>query len=179
VEIFYAFLRERLLWWAVLAFSLSAGIVGAYGRERHEGRAPDADWWKNRFYIMPFLAITASYLTDQFALSNQQMAMAASLLSLLGYEALRMILERARKKADIAADTANEVLGGGKATPRPYHSVVDTDAEGRAVAHVEPTDQEHPRQGSMRSALRETYRTPKDLPDEQQNLLDRLGDIEV
>lgn len=175
---FLNYVRDKILWWVLLVFSLSAGIVGAYGRERHEGRAPDAQWWKNRLYIMPFLAITSSFLTDQFKLSNQQTAMAASLLSLLGYEAVRMISERAKKRGAQAGAAFDAVMGSDTAAaPRPYHSIVDVDDKGRAVAHVEPTDDARPRRGAIGAALREAIPRPNDADEDQQALINRLNDV--
>lgn len=169
---FLDYLRDKTPFWLLMAFSLAAGMVGAYGRERHEGRAPGISWWQNRAMILPFLAIVSVWVQEQFSLTMSQLAMAAALLSLLGYEAVRIISENAKKRGEQAAKALG-VGGSGPPTPKPYHSVVDTDDKGRAVAHVEPTDKANPTRGSVASALKEAFPVPDHDPD--RDLLDRLN----
>jgi hypothetical protein len=156
--IFVEFLKDKILY-VVLALGLSSGLIGAYGRERHEQRNPNANWWISRLCIIPFLAIVASAAVEQFHLTNQQAAFLAAVLSLMGYEAVRIIIERAKLRGGAAtAAIAAEVPEGS----RPYHSVIDTDHAGRATAHVEPTDPLHPRRSGIGKALRESLPLPED-----------------
>lgn len=166
---FLDYLRDKTPFWLLMAFSLAAGMVGAYGRERHEGRAPGISWWQNRAMILPFLAIVSVWVQEQFSLTSSQLAMAAALLSLLGYEAVRMISEHAKKRGEQAA----KALGvGGPPEAKPYHTIVDTDDKGRAAVHVEPTNDEHPRRGAVGSALHDAF--PVVEGDGDDDLLNKL-----
>lgn len=78
----------------MILIGLLAGLSGAYGRERHEGRQPDRNWWLNRILLMPFLAICASAGTAAMKLSGEMTAFVASILSLLAYEAVNKIVAR-------------------------------------------------------------------------------------
>lgn len=150
------FLKDKILY-VVVSLGLSAGLIGAFGRERHEGRKPDGNWWLSRLCIIPFLAITATTAVDQFRLSNQQAAFLAAVLSLMGYEAVRIILERMKLKGEAAISAGGEVVGGPAEAARPYHSVIDTDAAGRATAHVEQTDPVAPEVGAIRRGLQTVF----------------------
>jgi hypothetical protein len=57
--------RAKILW-IVIAIGLSAGLIGAYGRERNNGLSPDGAWWLTRFCILPFFAIVGVWAADQF-----------------------------------------------------------------------------------------------------------------
>jgi hypothetical protein len=173
------FLKDRILY-AVIALGLSAGLIGAYGRERHEGREPNLDWWISRLCIIPFLGIVSSFAVDQFGLSNQQATFLSSVLSIMGYEAVRLILEHSREKGEAASRAIGGIVGGGKAKVRPYHSIVDVDDAGRPTAHVEPTDEKHPRRAAVGSALRQTFKPPaKDevSAELEKFVIDDMGDI--
>lgn len=165
-------LLDILPYWITVILSLGAGMIGAYGRERHEGRAPTKAWWTNRALIMPFLLITAVWVTDQFKLNNQQAAMCSALLSLLSYEAVRLISDRAKKTAETAADAIGAMIPA----PRPYHSIVDTDQAGRPVAHVEVTDPVAPSRNAIGAALKESIPIPPGDPDA--DLLRKLDDMD-
>lgn len=91
-------------WWAelpvkalvvwMIGIGLMAGLIGAYGRERHEGRTPSAQWWFTRVLLMPFLAMAASAAAEAFAFSPQRAGFIAALLALLGYDAIRLLTAR-------------------------------------------------------------------------------------
>jgi len=162
----------------MLAGSLLSGLVGAYGRERHEGRSPDGSWWLTRACAMPVLAIISYWLIDQFHLSNPQGALATAILSMMGYEAIAIVLDRAKKRGSQIADAA---IGGVQATPRPYVSVVDTDDAGRPTAHVEIVEVDKPAQNGVGAALRSSLKgaVAEPLPDDMTDLVNRLGDPEL
>lgn len=169
------FLKDKILY-VVISLGLSAGLIGAFGRERHEGRKPDSNWWISRLCIIPFLAITSTSAVDQFRLTNQQAAFLAAVLSLMGYEAVRMILERMKLKGDAALSAATDVVGGPAEAARPYHSVVDTDQAGRATAHVEQTDMVSPEVGAIRRGLQASFPPPPDDDDTAAELRGIIGD---
>lgn len=146
-------LRAFLAWAGLVSLALAAGLIGAYGRERHEGRRPDASWWLTRLCIMPFFAIVVTFCIDQFTMSRQQTALLASLLSMSGFEAVRFILERATKRGEQMIDAVLPIA----ATAKPYLSKVDTDDAGRATAHMTMTDPDKPAASGVGAALSEVY----------------------
>lgn len=161
-----ALAREWILW-IIVTLSLGAGLVGAYGRERHEGRLPAFDWWLTRLCIMPFLAIVVAFAIDQFDLSRQQTALLASLLALMGYEAVRIIIERARRSGDALIEAV---------TPKPYGSIVDTDSQGRTTVHIVPTNERNPRRGGIGEGMKGVYASSvsEELPADLNRLVDKL-----
>lgn len=170
-------IKDRILY-VVIALGLGSGLIGAYGRERHEGRVPDGNWWLSRICIIPFLGIVASFSVDQFGLTVQQASFLSAVLALMGYEAVRMILDRAKLKGQEATKILGDVVAADvPAGPRPYHSVIDTDAAGRATAHVEETDPKHPRRGALGHALRQTFEPPAGDSALDTLLNDGMGDI--
>lgn len=86
-------LHERALYFFIL-LGMMVGLLGAFGRERHEGRRPGGDWWLNRLLLMPFLAGAGTAAAVAFALPNPVAHFVASLLSLMGYSALPEIMNR-------------------------------------------------------------------------------------
>ncbi|HEX8643731.1 MAG TPA: hypothetical protein VF702_07430 [Allosphingosinicella sp.] len=79
--------------YAVIVLALGAGIVAAFGRERHAKRRPDRQWWVNRLLVTPLLAIAATAAAETFDLSSSMAAFTAAMLSLGGYDIL-CLLER-------------------------------------------------------------------------------------
>jgi hypothetical protein len=112
----------RLAWegtrfWLIIAVGSLVGLLGAYGREQHEGRAPDRKWLVGRLCIMPFLAFAAAALSVMMNLSGQVMAFVAALFSLLAYDLVRVIAMRALKRAaggeiKLPTDAAVEIPAG-------------------------------------------------------------------
>lgn len=145
-----ALARAEVLW-IVVTLSLGAGLIGAYGRERHEGRLPTGSWWLTRLCIMPFLAIVVAFCTDQFTLTRQQAALLSALLALMGYEAVRVILDRASKRGGALIDTIIP------ATAKPYTSMIDSDDAGRTTAHLMMTPGSGSAQDVAGAALHEAY----------------------
>jgi hypothetical protein len=96
-------------WWRWLAdgalyltigAALAAGLAASYGRELEAQRRPDRGWWIRRLLILPVLAIAASAATDMFSLQPSLAAFTAAMLSLGGYDVLRLIEARWRHKLD-------------------------------------------------------------------------------
>jgi len=112
----------RLAWegtrfWLIISIGSLLGLLGAYGREQHEGRAPDRKWLLDRLCVMPFLASAAAALTDTLHLSGQVALFVASIFSLLAYDLVRVIAMRTLKKAaggeiKLPTDAAVEIPGG-------------------------------------------------------------------
>ncbi len=147
-------LGDKVLWVAI-AIGLSGGLLGAVGRERHEGRTPDPDWWINRLLVMPFLAIVAG-AASVTVLSNMPKAVStfvAAVLSLTAYDAVRMIETRSLKRAA-------DLLGGARDLSEP-DTMVEV-AKGGGVVKVE-----HPGAPSdVGRALRKAHHAPvHDNPD--------------
>jgi hypothetical protein len=89
----------------IIIAALGAGLAAAYGRELEQGRTPDRPWWLRRLLIMPVLAITAAAITQGFGLSHTLGAFTAAMLSLGGYDLLRLIEDRWRARLLAASDT--------------------------------------------------------------------------
>jgi hypothetical protein len=82
----------------VIVAALGAGIAASYGRELEAHRRPDRHWWCRRLLIVPLLVITATAATELFALTPPGAAFAAAMLSLGGYDAIRLIETRWRNR---------------------------------------------------------------------------------
>lgn len=164
-------IREKILW-IIVSSSLVAGLIAAYGRERHDGRRPDKGWWWTRVYILPFLGIVTGWCVSRFNLTNNDAAMLSAILALLGYEAVRIITAKSKKGLEKIADKLAPEAGQG------FHSLVDTDDKGRTAAHIEVVNKETPRRGALGAALRETYTPPPNepLPPDMTDSLDKLDD---
>jgi len=78
----------------VILVSLIAGMAASYGRELEAGRSPDRGWWLRRLLILPMLAIAAAAVTDLLDLSPTIAAFSAAMLSLGGYDMLRLLEAR-------------------------------------------------------------------------------------
>jgi len=94
----------------VILMALVAGLVASYGRELEAQRQPDRRWWIRRLLIMPLLAITATAATEAFGLSNTVAAFSAAMLSLGGYDALRLIEHRWKQKLQTEALAKQEAV---------------------------------------------------------------------
>ena len=88
--------------YAVIGAALLAGLAASYGRELEAGRRPDRTWWVRRLLILPILAIAATAATDLFALQPSIAAFSAAMLSLGGYDVLRLLEARWRQRAGVA-----------------------------------------------------------------------------
>ncbi len=78
----------------VIIASMLAGLAAAYGRELEGGRSPDRGWWLRRLLILPMLAISAAAVIDLLDLSPTIAAFSAAMLSLGGYDVLRLLEAR-------------------------------------------------------------------------------------
>jgi len=78
----------------VIAAALAAGIAASYGRELEAGRRPDGQWWIRRLLITPLLVIAATAATELFGLSKSGAAFTAAMLSIGGYDVIKLIEAR-------------------------------------------------------------------------------------
>jgi cell division septum initiation protein DivIVA len=86
--------------YVIIAVALTAGLAASYGREREAQQTPGRGWWLNRLLILPLLAIATSAAAEAFKLTEAMSALAAAMLSLGGYDAVRVIEKKWRKRAD-------------------------------------------------------------------------------
>jgi hypothetical protein len=93
----------------VILGALVAGLAASYGREREANRLPGRQWWLNRLLILPLLAIAATAATDAFSLSKSMAAFTAAMLSLGGYDALRLIESRWRSRIEARAQLLSQL----------------------------------------------------------------------
>lgn len=98
---------EEYALYPIIIVALGAGLAAAYGRELEQGRTPDRPWWLRRLLIMPVLAITAAAATQGLGLSHTLGAFTAAMLSLGGYDLLRLI--EARWRSRMLAEANEEV----------------------------------------------------------------------
>ena len=137
----------RLAWegarfWLIILVGSLVGLLGAYGREQHEGRAPDRQWLVGRLCIMPFLAFAAAALADTMHLSGQVSAFVAAIFSLLAYDLVRVIAMRTLKKA----------AGGEVKLPSDAAVEIPPSADGATVLKVKTTPGT-PLRGELRQAF--------------------------
>ncbi len=78
----------------VIAAALAAGIAASYGRELEANRRPDGQWWVRRLLITPLLVIAATAATELFGLSKSGAAFTAAMLSIGGYDVIKLIESR-------------------------------------------------------------------------------------
>ncbi|HYG47506.1 MAG TPA: hypothetical protein VD846_06130 [Allosphingosinicella sp.] len=78
----------------VIAAALAAGIAASYGRELEAHRRPDGQWWIRRLLITPLLVIAATAATELFGLSRSGAAFTAAMLSIGGYDVIKLIEAR-------------------------------------------------------------------------------------
>jgi hypothetical protein len=103
----WRFLQEGAIY-LVIGGALIAGLAASYGRELEAERKPDRHWWTRRLLIMPILAIAATAATDLFALAPSIAAFSAAMLSLGGYDVLRLLEARWRHRAEMVSLPAIE-----------------------------------------------------------------------
>ncbi len=80
-----------------IAAALAAGIAASYGRELESNRRPDRQWWIRRLLLTPLLAIAATAATELFHLSKSAAAFTAAMLSIGGYDVLKLVEARWRR----------------------------------------------------------------------------------
>lgn len=78
----------------VIAAALAAGTAASYGRELEGGRRPSGEWWVRRLLITPLLVISATAATELFGLSKSGAAFTAAMLSIGGYDVIKLIEAR-------------------------------------------------------------------------------------
>ncbi|MGA9580977.1 MAG: hypothetical protein WBR13_03280 [Allosphingosinicella sp.] len=78
----------------VIAAALAAGTAASYGRELEARRRPDGQWWIRRLLITPLLVIAATAATELFGLSKSGAAFTAAMLSIGGYDVIKLIEAR-------------------------------------------------------------------------------------
>lgn len=107
----WRWIESRTLY-VVIAVALAAGLAASYGRELEAERQPDSRWWRKRLLLMPLLAIAATTATDAFDLPNSFAAFTAAMLSLGGYDALRLVEARWQDRLGPAVLAARHRAGG-------------------------------------------------------------------
>lgn len=95
---------EFVALWAAILVGIGVGLAGAYARELNEGRSPNYKWFRNRLLIYPFLSLAAAAAAESTNLSRTQAAFLAAILSLLSFDAVRLITERFKKRAQGVVD---------------------------------------------------------------------------
>lgn len=78
--------------------ALTAGVAAAYGRELQAGRNPSFRWGASRLLLFPILVIGSAAIRDLFALPPSMTALTAAMLALGGYDGLRWLEDRWRKR---------------------------------------------------------------------------------
>lgn len=94
-----------------IAIALAAGLAASYGRELEAKRQPDRHSWMRRILLMPLLAIASTAATDVFVLSPSIAAFTAAMLSLGGYDALRLLESRWKARLESTALAAPDIGG--------------------------------------------------------------------
>lgn len=89
---------------------MGIGLSGAYAREFNDGKSPSKHWLRNRLLLYPFLALTAETFAEIFELTHTQAAFLAAILSLMAFDALRVIITRFEKKAIEAIDGIGTII---------------------------------------------------------------------
>jgi peptidoglycan L-alanyl-D-glutamate endopeptidase CwlK len=87
-------------------------MAASYGRELEAQRRPDRHWWLRRLLIVPLLAIFATTATELFGLSRSGAAFAAAMLALGGYDAIKLVEAKWRRRVDHALAEPSEGGGG-------------------------------------------------------------------
>lgn len=86
----------------LLVAALGAGLAAAFGRELQAGRKPNRSWWFARLLLLPLLAISAATASEALGLSPSMRAFAAAMLSLGGYDGLRLVEGHWRQRVGAA-----------------------------------------------------------------------------
>ncbi|HEU0135375.1 MAG TPA: hypothetical protein VFR28_11180 [Allosphingosinicella sp.] len=90
----------------VIAIALAAGVAASYGRELEARRRPGTDWWIRRLLIIPLLVIAATAATELFGLSRSGAAFTAAMLSIGGYDAVKLIEGRWLRRMGVGEEEA-------------------------------------------------------------------------
>ncbi|HEX8309392.1 MAG TPA: hypothetical protein VF645_13330 [Allosphingosinicella sp.] len=88
----------------VIGAALAAGIAASYGRELEAGRHPNREWWIRRLLITPLLVIAATAATELFGLSKSGTAFTAAMLSIGGYDVIKLIEARWLRRVGLGDD---------------------------------------------------------------------------
>ncbi len=78
----------------IIGAALAAGTAASYGRELEANRRPNGEWWIRRLLITPLLVIAATAATELFGLSKSGSAFTAAMLSIGGYDVIKLIEAR-------------------------------------------------------------------------------------
>ncbi len=90
--------------WIAIVVGMGIGLSGAYAREFNDGKSPTKHWLRNRLLLYPFLALAAQVAAEALNLTETQAAFLAAILSLMAFDALRVIITRFQKKAEEAIE---------------------------------------------------------------------------
>ncbi|HLL29877.1 MAG TPA: hypothetical protein VK403_02665 [Allosphingosinicella sp.] len=90
----------------VITAALAAGIAASYGRELEANRHPDGQWWIRRLLITPLLVIAATAATELFGLSKTGAAFTAAMLSIGGYDVIKLIEARWLRRVGLVDEEA-------------------------------------------------------------------------
>lgn len=90
----WAGLSAQGITYLVILGALAAGIAASYGRELEANRRPDGAWWVRRLLITPLLVIAATAATELFGLSKSAAAFTAAMLSIGGYDVIKLVEAR-------------------------------------------------------------------------------------
>ncbi len=96
--------HEVSRFWGAIIVGMAIGLSGAYAREFNDGRNPNGKWLRNRLLIFPFLSLAAASVAESTSLSRTQAAFLAAILSLLSFDAVRLITEKFMTKTEDAID---------------------------------------------------------------------------
>ena len=84
--------------------ALAAGLAAAWGRELEAGRPAGWRWLLRRLLVLPLLAIASAVAAEAFGLSATFAGFTAAMLSLGGYDALRLIEGKWNRRFEQASD---------------------------------------------------------------------------
>lgn len=103
----------------VIAGALAAGIAASYGRELEANRRPDGQWWIRRLLITPLLIIAATAATELFGLSRSGAAFTAAMLSIGGYDVVKLIEARWLRRVGLSDGDLGTPAAPRDEPPRP------------------------------------------------------------
>ncbi|HEX8482004.1 MAG TPA: hypothetical protein VF650_08890 [Allosphingosinicella sp.] len=103
----------------VIAAALAAGIAASYGRELEATRKPERDWWIRRLLITPLLVIAATAAAELFSLSRTGAAFTAAMLSIGGYDVLKLIERRWLRRMGLEGEEARRPRRPPRKPPTP------------------------------------------------------------
>jgi hypothetical protein len=96
---------EQVATFLVIIGAVGAGVAASYGRELEAKRQPDRGWWVRRLLLTPLLAIAATEATQLFGLTKTGAAFTAAMLSLGGYDIIRLLESQWRRRAGLVDDS--------------------------------------------------------------------------